>query len=208
MVDGLEAPYHILDRQLLEIHPRLDYDSDVLLGNDKEEPLDGSLLVDGVVVIPHHLLRYDGEPKSKVIDVLTQLESQVLTLLAQLLQHGFAGVVAADACHSNGVPDSQAYLAVNLFAREYFIFDVTETRMALPVDHHRRQHLNNGPRHTSIAPASSLSSPCTTRVVRLDEHGPSGTDVRVLDDSLDDGRRAEPSTTTTASIRGREARRL
>ena len=41
---------------------------------------------------------------SKVINVLTWLEVQVLPLLAKCLQCGLAGGIAADACCSYGVP--------------------------------------------------------------------------------------------------------
>jgi hypothetical protein len=76
----------------------------VLLGDATEELLDGSLLIVGVVTELHHLLQQSVETESKVINVLTWLEGQVLPLLAKCLQRGLAGAVAADACHSDGVP--------------------------------------------------------------------------------------------------------
>jgi hypothetical protein len=42
--------------------------------------------------------------ESKVINVLTWLEGQVLPLLVKCLQRGLAGTVAVDACHNNGIP--------------------------------------------------------------------------------------------------------
>jgi hypothetical protein len=76
----------------------------VLLRDAPEELLDGSLLVVGVVVELHHLLLQSVKTESKVINVLTCLEDQVLSLLAKCMQRGLADVVAADACHSDGVP--------------------------------------------------------------------------------------------------------
>jgi hypothetical protein len=76
----------------------------VLLGDAPEELLDGSLLAIGVVVELHHLLLQSVKTESKVINVLTWLEGQVLPLLAKCLQCDFAGAVAADACHSDDVP--------------------------------------------------------------------------------------------------------
>jgi hypothetical protein len=69
-----------------------------------EELLNGSLLVVGVVAELHHLLQQSVETESKVINVLTWLEGQVLSLLAKCLQRGLAGAVAADACCNDAVP--------------------------------------------------------------------------------------------------------
>jgi hypothetical protein len=66
--------------------------------------LDGSLLVVGVVAILHHLLQKSVETEGKVINILTWLEGQVLPLLAECLQCGLAGAIAADACRSDSVP--------------------------------------------------------------------------------------------------------
>jgi hypothetical protein len=77
----------------------------VLLGDAPEELLDGSLLTVGVVAELHHLLLQSVETESKVINVLTWLEGQVLPLLAKCLQRGLAGAVAANTCRSDGVPD-------------------------------------------------------------------------------------------------------
>jgi hypothetical protein len=89
-----------------EVQQRLDRASDllVLLEDAPKELLDGSLLIIGVVTKLHHLLLQSVKTESKVINVLTWLEGQVLPLLAKCLQRGLAGVVAADACHSDGVP--------------------------------------------------------------------------------------------------------
>jgi hypothetical protein len=76
----------------------------VLLGNAPEELLDGSLLAVGVVAKLYHLLLQSVETESKVINVLTWLEGQVLPLLAKCLQRGLAGAGAADVCRSDGVP--------------------------------------------------------------------------------------------------------
>ena len=70
----------------------------------EEELLDSSLLVVGVVAKLHHFLQRSVETESKIINVLAWLEGQVLPLLAELLQCGLAGAIAADACCSNGVP--------------------------------------------------------------------------------------------------------
>src|SRR3954471_10574455 len=66
--------------------------------------LDSSLLVVGVIAELHHLLQESIETESKVINVLTWLEGQVLPLLAKGLQSGLASAVAAYAGCSDGVP--------------------------------------------------------------------------------------------------------
>jgi hypothetical protein len=76
----------------------------VLLRDALEELLDGSLLVIGVIAELHHLLLQSVKTESKVINILTWFEGQVLPLLAKCLQRGLASVVAADACHNDGVP--------------------------------------------------------------------------------------------------------
>jgi hypothetical protein len=76
----------------------------VLLGNATKELLDGSLLVGGVIAELHHLPQKSVETESKVINVLTWLEGQVLPLLVKCMQCGLVGTVAADACHSDDVP--------------------------------------------------------------------------------------------------------
>ena len=65
---------------------------------------DSSLHAVGVIAELHHLLQQSVETESKVINVLTCLEGQVLPLLAKCLQCGLAGAVAADACRSDGIP--------------------------------------------------------------------------------------------------------
>jgi hypothetical protein len=57
----------------------------VLLGDAPEELLDGSLLAVGVVAELHHLLLQSVKTKSEVINVLTWLEGQVLSLLVKCL---------------------------------------------------------------------------------------------------------------------------
>jgi hypothetical protein len=69
-----------------------------------KELLDGSLLIVGVIAELHHLLQQSVETESKVINVLTWLEGQVLPLLAKCLRCGLAGAVAIDACRGDGVP--------------------------------------------------------------------------------------------------------
>jgi hypothetical protein len=105
-IDDLEATYRLFNRHRGEVQQRLDRASDllVLLGDAPEELQDGSLLAVGVVAELHHLLLQSVETESKVINVLTWLEGQVLSLLTKCLQHGLAGVVAANACRSDGVP--------------------------------------------------------------------------------------------------------
>ena len=76
----------------------------VLLRDVAVELLDSSLLAIGVIAKLHHFLQQSVETESKIINVLTWLEGQVLLLLAELLQYGLAGAIAADACCSNGVP--------------------------------------------------------------------------------------------------------
>jgi hypothetical protein len=104
-IDNLEATYRLFDRHRGEVQQRLDRASDllVLLGDASEELLDGSLLVVGVVVELHHLLLQSIKTESKVINVLTWLEGQVLSLLAKCMQRGLAGAVAADACRGDGI---------------------------------------------------------------------------------------------------------
>jgi hypothetical protein len=75
----------------------------VLIEDAPEELLDGSLLTVGVITELHHLLLQSVEMESKVINVFTWLEGQVLPLFAKCLQRGLAGAVAADACRSDGV---------------------------------------------------------------------------------------------------------
>jgi hypothetical protein len=69
----------------------------VLLGDAPEELLDGSLLAVGVITELQHLLLQSVETESKVINVLTWLEGQVLPLLAKCLQRGLTGAVSVDA---------------------------------------------------------------------------------------------------------------
>jgi hypothetical protein len=87
--------YHLFDRHRGEVQQRLDRASDllVLLGNGLEELLNGSLLTIGVIAELHHLLLQSVETESKVINVLTWLEGQVLPLLAKCLQCGLTGTV-------------------------------------------------------------------------------------------------------------------
>jgi hypothetical protein len=105
-IDDLEATYRLFDRHRGEVQQRLDRASDrlVLLGDALEELLDGSLLAIGVIAELHHLLLQSVKMESKVINVLTWLEGQVLPLLAKCRQRGLAGAVAVDACRSDGVP--------------------------------------------------------------------------------------------------------
>jgi hypothetical protein len=62
----------------------------VLLRDAPEELLDGSVLVVGVIAKLHHLLLQNVKTKSKVINVHTWLEGQVLPLLVKCLQRGLA----------------------------------------------------------------------------------------------------------------------
>jgi hypothetical protein len=105
-IDDLEATYCLFNRHRGEVQQRLDRASDllVLLGDAPEELQDSSLLAVGVVAELHHLLLQSVETESKVINVLTWLEGQVLSLLTKCLQRGLAGAVAANACRSDGVP--------------------------------------------------------------------------------------------------------
>jgi hypothetical protein len=105
-IDDLEATYRLFDRHRGEVQQRLDRARDllVLLGDAQEELLDGSLLAVGVVAKLHHLLLQSVKTESKVINVLTWLEGQVLPLIAKCLQRSLAGAVAADACRSDGIP--------------------------------------------------------------------------------------------------------
>jgi hypothetical protein len=86
-IDDLETTYHLFDRHRGEVQQRLDRASDllVLLGDAPEELLDGSLLAVGVVAELHHLLLQCVKTESEVINVLTWLEGQVLSLLAKFL---------------------------------------------------------------------------------------------------------------------------
>jgi hypothetical protein len=104
-IDDLEATYRLFDRHREEVQQILDRADDllVLLGDAPEELLDGSLLAVGVVVELHHLLLQSVETESKVINILTWLEGQVLPLLVKCLQRGLTGAVASDACRSDGV---------------------------------------------------------------------------------------------------------
>jgi hypothetical protein len=61
-----------------------------------------SMTID-VVAELHHLLQQSVETESKVINILTWLEGQVLPLLAKCLQCGLAGTIAADAGRIDGV---------------------------------------------------------------------------------------------------------
>jgi hypothetical protein len=105
-IDDLEATYCLFHRHRGEIQQRLDRASDllVLVGDASEALLDNSLLAVGVVTELHHPLLQSVKTESKVINVLTWLEGQVLQLFAKCLQRGFAGAVVADACRSDGVP--------------------------------------------------------------------------------------------------------
>jgi hypothetical protein len=86
-IDDLEATYRLFDRHRGEVQQRLDRASDllVLLGDASEELLDGSLLTVGVVAELHHLMLQSVKTKSEVINVLTWLEGQVLSLLGSPL---------------------------------------------------------------------------------------------------------------------------
>jgi hypothetical protein len=106
VIDDLEATYRLFDRYRGEVQQRLDRASDllVLLEDAPEELLDGSLLTVCVITELYHLLLQSVKTESKVINVLTCLEGQILPLLAKCLQRGLAGAVAADACRSDDVP--------------------------------------------------------------------------------------------------------
>jgi hypothetical protein len=96
----------------------------VLLGDAAKELLNSSLLVVGVIAVLHNLLQQSVEAESKVINVLTWLEGQILPLLAKCLQCGLAGAIATDACRSDGVP-GQASLVVRFFESENCILGRT-----------------------------------------------------------------------------------
>jgi hypothetical protein len=102
----LEASYCLLDRHCGVVQQRLDRASDllVLLEDATKELLNSSLLIVGVVAVLHHLLQQSVEVESKVINVLTLLEGQILPLLEKCLQCGLAGAVTTDACCIDGVP--------------------------------------------------------------------------------------------------------
>jgi hypothetical protein len=104
-VDNIEATYRLFDRHHGEVQQRLDQPSDllVLLEDATEELLDGPLLVVGVIAELHHLLLQSVETESKVINIITWLEGQVLPLLTKCLQHDLTGTVTADVCHSDDV---------------------------------------------------------------------------------------------------------
>ena len=76
----------------------------VYLSGTHRKSFSTALSVVGVVAERHHLLQQSVKTESKVIDVFTWLEGQVLPLLAKRLQCGLAGAVAADASRSDGVP--------------------------------------------------------------------------------------------------------
>jgi hypothetical protein len=86
-IDDLEATYRLFDRHRGQVQQRLDRASDllVLLEDAPEELLDGSLLTVGVVAKLHHLLLQSVKTESEVINILTWLEGQVLSLLAKCL---------------------------------------------------------------------------------------------------------------------------
>jgi hypothetical protein len=106
VIDDLEVTYCLFDRHRGEVQQRLDRTSDllILLGDAPEELLYGSLLAVGVIAELHHLLLQSVETESKVINVLTWLEGQVLPLLAKCLQRGLASAGAADSCRNDDVP--------------------------------------------------------------------------------------------------------
>ena len=83
-VDDLEATQRLLDGHRGEVQQRPDRASHllVLLGDAAEELLHSSLLAVGVVTELHQLLQQSVETESKVINVLTWLEGQVLPLRA------------------------------------------------------------------------------------------------------------------------------
>jgi hypothetical protein len=112
----------LFDRHREEVQQTLDQTSNLLLllRDAPEELLDGSLLAVGVIAELHQLLLHSVEMKSKVINVLTWIEDQVLPLLVKCLQRGLVSAVAADACHDNG---SQASLAVCFLESENCISD-------------------------------------------------------------------------------------
>jgi hypothetical protein len=87
-VDNLEATYRLVDRHRGEVQQRFDRASHllVLLEDAAKELLDSSLLVVVVIAELHQLLQQSVEMESKVINVLTLLEGQALTLLAKCLQ--------------------------------------------------------------------------------------------------------------------------
>jgi hypothetical protein len=97
--------YRLFDQHHGEVQQTLDRVSNllVLLEDAPEELLDGSLLTVGVIVEHHHILMQSVETKSKVINVRTWLEGQVLLLLVKCLQRGLAGAGATDACCSDDI---------------------------------------------------------------------------------------------------------
>jgi hypothetical protein len=88
----------------------------VLLGDATEELLDGSLLVVGVIAELHHLLQQSIKMESKVINVLTWLEGQVLSLLAKCLQRAARSLLMRATAMA-----SQAFLAVHFLESEKYI---------------------------------------------------------------------------------------
>jgi hypothetical protein len=87
----------------------------VLLRDAPEELLNDSLIAVGVIAELHHLLPQSVETESKVINVLTLLEGQVLLLLMKCRQRGLAGTVTVNMCCSDV---SQAYLTVRFLESE------------------------------------------------------------------------------------------
>jgi hypothetical protein len=87
--------YRIFDRHRGEVHQRLDRASDLLvhLGDAPKELLNGSLFAVGVITELYHLLLQSVETESKVINVLTWLEDQVLPLLTKCLHLRIEGGV-------------------------------------------------------------------------------------------------------------------
>jgi hypothetical protein len=126
-IDDLEATYRLFDRHRGEVQQRLDRVSDllVLLSDAPEELLNGSLLAIDVVAELHHLLLQSVKTESKVINVLTWLEGQVLPRSA------CSGILWAWSLPMRAAAmASQAFLAVRFLESENCISDGTAAMRA------------------------------------------------------------------------------
>jgi hypothetical protein len=108
IVHRLQPPSDLLDGEVLEVEEGLDRDPQqgVLLRHGSKQLLHRPLLreIRVSVTMTGHLLLQSGKSKSKVLNLLTGVEGEILPVLANPLQRYTADAVDADARCSDGVP--------------------------------------------------------------------------------------------------------
>jgi hypothetical protein len=92
-----------------------DLELQVLWRRAAEELGNSSLLSDVIVTVLLHLLPQSVEAESKVVDVLSRLESQAIPLQSKLVQRGLVNMITTDPSRSDGVPSVLGRRADTIF---------------------------------------------------------------------------------------------